>query len=88
MSGKQSSYTVYKTYYTACQSSPGAGDLMAGYYYYNYEPVSRLMKADFIQYQGGWVKSFNYDSRMGDSADASKTSGKTCENRAHSLRKA
>lgn len=48
------------------QSWRSAGDNIARQYRYSYDAANRLLKADFVQDQGGWGKSFNYDSYMGD----------------------
>ena len=50
----------------AGQSWRSAGDNIARQYRYSYDAANRLLKADFIQNQGSWGKSFNYDSWMGD----------------------
>ena len=48
------------------QSWRSAGDNIARQYRYNYDAANRLMNADFNQNQGGWGKSLNFDSKMGD----------------------
>jgi hypothetical protein len=50
----------------AGQSWRSAGDNIARQYRYSYDAANRLLKADFIQNQGSWGKSVNYDSWMGD----------------------
>ena len=48
------------------QSWRSAGDNIARQYEYSYDAANRLMKADFEQDKGGWGKSMNFDSYMGD----------------------
>jgi RHS repeat-associated protein len=56
------------------QSWRSAGDNAGRQYRYSYDAANRLLKADFVQNrttEGGWTKSFNYDSWMGDGNTAS-----------------
>jgi hypothetical protein len=48
------------------QSWRSAGDRTTRQYRYSYDAANRLLKADFVQNAGGWGKSFNFDSQMGD----------------------
>ena len=50
----------------AGQSWRSADDNLAREYRYSYDAANRLMKADFVQNQGTWAKTFNYDSLIGD----------------------
>jgi RHS repeat-associated protein len=48
------------------QSWRSAGDKTIRQYRYSYDAANRLLKADFVKNAGGWGKSFNFDSQMGD----------------------